>query len=127
MALTSLQAKALNAKRQSMYTPQQLTQAACNGRRRKLLATVDPDGTLTEAERNRRADALLKSQMLALTVAREMKRNAKKAREADQQRYKAESALKPQGCCLCGPLPPGAIDVMCQAHLADYRARLQRH
>lgn len=124
MALSSLQAKALNAKRQSMYTPEQLTQGARNGRRAKLLATVDPTGTLDEAERNRRADALLKAQMLALTVARENKRKAAKTQAANEAiRAIAHPAT---GCAYCRPLQPHESHKTCPTHANEMKQRLGR-
>jgi hypothetical protein len=122
MPLTSTKAKSMNAARQARYTPQQQTQGARDGRWRKLLATVDPSGSLDEAERNRRAMALMKSQMLDLTAKREAKRQAAKANTLDNKHYAAARTSAVHGCMRCNPaLPHTAIDVMCPAHLAEQR------
>lgn len=117
MSLSNLKAKSMNAAKQSAYTPQQQTAGMCNARRAKLLNTVDPDGLLDAVERNRRADALLKSQMLNLVDARERKRNAK-AQRIDQERYDVASNAMPHGCAWCGPIPRNATHRTCATHAA---------
>ena len=119
MALTSTQAKSLNAKKQAMYDQKAATQGMRDARWAKLCNTVDPDHSLTEAERNRRATALMKSQMLACNVAKAKKRMQTLAQAADKARYQEARTTATHGCRLCGD--DGAIDVMCPAHLAEQR------
>jgi hypothetical protein len=126
MPLTSLKAKSMAAAKQAKYTPQELTAGMRSARWAKLCNTVDPDGVLDAAERNRRAESLLKSQMLNLTNAREMKRKAAKAQSADQQRYNEASAAMLHGCSLCGPVDPKATHKTCEAHLEEMKQRLSR-
>lgn len=59
----SLSARAAAYARSAMYDGKAVTAAARAGRWAKLLATVDPDGSLSDPERVRRAEALRKSQL----------------------------------------------------------------
>ena len=52
------------------------TQAARDGRRRRYLDRVDPDRTLPEAERERRADMLIRADMIRLAQRRRRPRPA---------------------------------------------------
>jgi hypothetical protein len=126
--LSSLKAKSMNAAKQAKYGPKEMTQGAVNARWVKLRNEVDPQSVLSEAERNRRAEALLKSRMLDLAARGVAKRQAAKAQKIDTQRYQQERHAAPHGCIQCDPtLPPGAIDVMCSTHLDEQLALMQRH
>ena len=64
--------------RAAKYGPE-VTRAAYNGRMAKLEAQVDPEGTLSDIERQRRAYAALRSQMSALALKASRKRTRKAA------------------------------------------------
>jgi hypothetical protein len=74
----SLRARVAAYARAAKYGPE-ITNAAWLGRMRKLEAEVDPGGTLSPEERQRRAHALLRSQMSALSLKASRARSRKKA------------------------------------------------
>lgn len=124
MALTSLKAKSMNAAKQAKYTPQQMTAGLNNARWARFYAAVDAEAsergeTLSQAERARRADNLMRAQVYAMIDAREKKRAAKKANALDNQHYQNERTTAASGCVKCGH--KGAIDVMCATHLAEQK------
>lgn len=77
--LDSTKAKSMAAAKAAKSDPQALTAGMRNAKRAKLLLAVDPKNELSEAERNRRADLLLKSQMMDLAYKRQLKRKAHSA------------------------------------------------
>lgn len=63
-----------------------LTAASRRGQWESWRRKADPDGKLSEAERQRRAEALQKAHMIELTQARLAKQAARKAAKAKSQR-----------------------------------------
>lgn len=123
MALTSLKAKSINAAKQAKYSPQEQTAGMRAARWNKLCNTVDPEHSLTDSERNRRAEALLKSQMYAMVDARERKRKATKAQQADAAILAIVQPAK--GCSLCRPLVNETHET-CAMHKDEMKQRLSR-
>ena len=77
-AQRTLRARVAAYARAAKYGPE-VTRAAYSGRMAKLEAQVDPDGTLSDIERQRRAYALMRSQMSALALKASRARSKKKA------------------------------------------------
>ena len=77
-AQRTLRARVAAYARAAKYGPE-VTRAAFSGRMAKLAAEVDPDGTLPDIERQRRAYALMRSQMSALSLKASRKRTRKAA------------------------------------------------
>ena len=77
-AQRTLRARVAAYARAAKYGPE-VTRAAFGGRMAKLAAEVDPEGTLPEIERQRRAYALMRSQMSALSLKASRKRTRKAA------------------------------------------------
>jgi hypothetical protein len=77
-AQRTLRARVAAYARASRYGPE-VTRPAFEGRMAKLAAEVDPEGTLPEIERQRRAYALMRSQMSALSLKASRKRTRKAA------------------------------------------------
>ena len=77
-AQRTLRARVAAYARAAKYGPE-VTRAAFGGRIAKLEAQVDPDGTLSDIERQRRAYALMRSQMSALSLKASRKRTRKAA------------------------------------------------
>jgi NAD(P)H-hydrate repair Nnr-like enzyme with NAD(P)H-hydrate dehydratase domain len=64
--------------RAAKYAGYDLTRAAREGRMRRYLHEVDPDGVLSQAERERRAVAARKRDMAKLTLASLRARSARR-------------------------------------------------
>ena len=64
----------------SRYSSRDITAPARQKRNERRLRQVDPNNDLTEAERQRRADALMRREMAAMRLAKEQK--ARKTRAA---------------------------------------------
>lgn len=80
----------------------------------RCLREVDPDGTMTEAERNQRAEDLQRSKMILLAQRSvEVRRNRKIAQQNAAIRRIAQP---PTGCAICGPLPSGTSHITCAPH-----------
>ena len=77
-AQRTLRARVAAYARAAKYGPE-VTRAAFGGRMAKLAAEVDPEGTLPEIERQRRAYALMRSQMSALSLKASRARSKRKA------------------------------------------------
>jgi hypothetical protein len=78
-AQRSTRARVAAYARAARYDGREVTRAAYSGRMAKLEAQVDPDGTLSDIERQRRAYALMRSQMSALALKASRARSKKKA------------------------------------------------
>jgi hypothetical protein len=78
-AQRTLRARVAAYARAAKYDGREVTRPAYNGRMAKLAAQVDPEGTLPEIERQRRAYAALRSQMSALSLKASRKRTRKAA------------------------------------------------
>ena len=76
-AQRTLRARVAAYARAAKYGPE-VTRAAFGGRMAKLAAEVDPEGTLPEIERQRRAYALMRSQMSALSLKASRARSKRK-------------------------------------------------
>ena len=57
----------------SRYPGREITTPALRGRHAARLRQVDPNNELTEAERERRAEALMRREMAAMRLAKEQK------------------------------------------------------
>ena len=77
-AQRTLRARVAAYARAAKYGPE-VTRAAYSGRMAKLEAQVDPDCALSDIERQRRAYALMRSQMSALSLKASRARSKKKA------------------------------------------------
>jgi hypothetical protein len=77
-AQRTLRARVAAYARAAKYGPE-VTRAAFSGRMAKLAAEVGPDGALSDIERQRRAYALMRSQMSALSLKASRARSKKKA------------------------------------------------
>lgn len=77
-AQRTLRARVAAYARAAKYGPE-VTRPAFNGRMAKLMAEVDPEGTLPDWERQRRATALMRSQMSALSLKASRARSKRKA------------------------------------------------
>ena len=77
-AQRTLRARVAAYARAAKYGPE-VTRAAFSGRMAKLEAQVDPDGALSDIERQRRAYALMRSQMSALSLKASRARSKKEA------------------------------------------------
>lgn len=80
-AQRTLRARVAAYARAAQYGPE-ITRPAYDGRMAKLIAQVDPDGTLAPDERQRRAKAALRSQMSALSLKSSRARSKRKAAPA---------------------------------------------
>ena len=78
-AQRTLRARVAAYARAARYDGREVTRAAFGGRMAKLAAQVDPEGTLPEIERQRRAYALMRSQMSALSLKASRARSKQKA------------------------------------------------
>jgi hypothetical protein len=76
-AQRTLRARVAAYARAAKYGPE-VTRPAFTGRMAKLAAQVDPEGVLPDWERQRRATALLRSQMAALSLKASRARSKKK-------------------------------------------------
>ena len=81
-AQRSTRARVAAYARAARYDGREVTRAAYSGRMAKLEAQVDPDGTLSDIERQRRAYALMRSQMSALALKASRARSKRKAAPA---------------------------------------------
>ena len=64
----------------SRYSGQEITAAARQGRHDSYRRRVDPNSELSEAERERRANALMHADMASMRLAKEQKSKNKAAR-----------------------------------------------
>ena len=80
-AQRTLRARVAGYARAAKYGPE-VTRPAFEGRMARLAAQVDPDGALSDIERQRRAYAALRSQMSALSLKASRARSKRKAAPA---------------------------------------------
>jgi hypothetical protein len=87
----------------------------------KLLNQVDPAGILSEAERNKRAKALQKSQMIILA----QKSVESRQRKACEKANKAIKAIADPdtACAWCGPVRRNQSHKTCEKHAAEIFAQ----